>query len=223
MALSFDKRVAFYTKWKALFPAILLVAALFIVWDIWFTQTGVWDFNPEYLTGIYLAHLPLEEWLFFFTVPYACVFIYECIRVYLPCDLIGQKARYIFGGLALILLLTAALHFSKMYTAVTFISLAGVLIWMLLRGFPAYMGYFLIGYLVHLIPFFIVNGILTSYPVVIYNDAENLAIRLGTIPVEDTMYSMLLLLLNVGIFEYLRSYFQLPQPVKATGLPFGTK
>ena len=63
---------------------------------------------------------------------------------------------------------------------------------------------FLVSYLISLIPFFAVNGLLTSIPVVIYNDAENLGVRLGTIPFEDVFYGMLLMLGNIGIMEWSR-------------------
>jgi lycopene cyclase domain-containing protein len=63
-------------------------------------------------------------------------------------------------------------------------------------------------YLVLLIPFFIVNGILTGTglpaPVVMYNDEENLAIRLLTIPVEDIVYGFELFLVTVIFFEKLK-------------------
>ena len=81
LALSFDKRVAFYKKWKQLFTAMLFPAFLYIIWDIYFTANGVWSFNENYVCGIKLFNLPIEEVLFFFVVPYCCVFIYECICV----------------------------------------------------------------------------------------------------------------------------------------------
>ncbi|MGN6477917.1 MAG: lycopene cyclase domain-containing protein, partial [Flavipsychrobacter sp.] len=47
-----------------------------------------------------------------------------------------------------------------------------------------------------------VNGLLTSLPVVIYNDTENLGVRMYTIPVEDTFYGLFLLLGNITIMEW---------------------
>ena len=64
-------------------------------------------------------------------------------------------------------------------------------------------------YFVTLIPFFIVNGILTGSfipeEIVYYDHAQNLGIRLGTIPLEDMVYGMLMLLMNVTWFEWLKS------------------
>jgi lycopene cyclase domain-containing protein len=66
------------------------------------------------------------------------------------------------------------------------------------------MGRFYLAYLVSLIPFYIVNGLLTSIPIVMYNDAENVAFRVGTIPFEDHFYSLSMLLINILFFEYFR-------------------
>ena len=56
-----------------------------------------------------------------------------------------------------------------------------------------------------IIPFLIVNGFLTAIPVVLYNDAENLGVRIYSIPFEDTFYGMLLVLMNIVLYEKLRS------------------
>ena len=205
LLLSFDKRVSFFRSWKALLPSIVIVGAIFLVWDEWFTEMGVWGFTPDYLTGIYGGHLPLEEWLFFLTVPYACVFVYACLNFYVKKDILGRVARPIFMVLAVILLLLGILFFEKIYTSLTFLALS---IWLALNLFvwkPDWLGRFLLAYLVSLIPFLMVNGVLTALPVVWYNNAENLSLRLGSIPVEDTMYMMLLLLMNVNIYEWLLS------------------
>ncbi|HLO37554.1 MAG TPA: lycopene cyclase domain-containing protein, partial [Lacibacter sp.] len=82
--LSFDKKVAFYKKWKYLFPAMLLPALFFLVWDELKTRSGVWSFSDEHIAGAKLLSLPIEEVLFFFVVPYCCVFIYECVISYFP-------------------------------------------------------------------------------------------------------------------------------------------
>jgi len=64
---------------------------------------------------------------------------------------------------------------------------------------------FMITYLISIFPMLFVNGVLTALPVVIYNDTQNLDIRVGTIPVEDFIYSAILLVMNIGLYEWQRS------------------
>ena len=205
LALSFDKKVAFFRKWRYVFPAIIAVGLFFIAWDVWFTEMGVWSFNPEYLVGIYAWGLPLEEWLFFLTIPYACVFIYECLQAYFPKDILKEIAQPLALGMSGILLGLALWGVGQWYTQVTFLLAACLLVLNALVTRPHYLGRFFLAYVIHLIPFLIVNGILTSMPVVMYNDAENFGLRLGTIPVEDTIYSLLLFLMNINLYEYLKA------------------
>ena len=208
LALSFDKKVAFYKNWKYVFPAMIIPALLYIVWDIYFTAKGVWSFNEIYITGIKLYNLPLEEVLFFFIVPYCCVFIYACVRSYFP-NLKNKKGADLFlTVIAVGLLITGFIYLDKYYTGSTFI-FTGVFILLLylfrnyFKSFDAIS--FLVSYGICLIPFLIVNGFLTAIPVVVYNNAENLGIRIYTIPFEDAFYGMLLLLMNIVIYEKLKT------------------
>jgi len=162
LALSFDRRVHFYTYWRALFPAVLLVGALFIMWDVAFTAWGVWFFNPAYLTGVYLLNLPMEEWLFFFTIPYACLFIYECLRAYFPNAWEGKWVERLSLAWGILLIGGAAFNMDRMYTCVTFFSAGLVLILTGLSRQAFFLGRFFQMYLIHLIPFFVVNGVLTA-------------------------------------------------------------
>ncbi|WP_242928546.1 lycopene cyclase domain-containing protein [Pontibacter vulgaris] len=204
LLLSFDKRVAFYRNWASLFPAILVNAAVFMVWDALFTEAGVWGFNAEYLTGIYFFGLPLEEVLFFITVPYACVFIYEVLNAYISKDLLQPYAKTVIFLLVPVLLALAVFNISRLYTSITFMLLSVMLVVHYSVFGVKYMGRFFLAYLVHLVPFLLINGVLTYLPIVWYNNEYNLGVRLVSIPVEDTMYSMLMLLLTISVYEGLR-------------------
>lgn len=201
LLLSFDRKVAFYKGWFALWPAILANAAFFIAWDVVFTEVGVWGFNPEYLTGLYLLGLPIEEILFFITVPYACVFIYDVLKAYVRRDLLEPYAKGIAFILLIILPLVAIFNIGRAYTSVTFMLLALALLLHLKYFDTRYLGRFFMAYLVHLVPFLLVNGVLTYLPIVWYNNTYNLGLRIVSIPVEDTMYSMLMLLVTISLYE----------------------
>lgn len=205
LVLSFDKRVRFVQYWPAFFMAMLPVATFFLVWDYFFTAWGVWGFNEEYLIGIHLANMPIEEMLFFVVVPFACIFIYECFRYYIPKDYLKPAAPYFSAVLAIALPIIALFHIEALYTSVTFLLAAALLVLAQFVFKVKWMGWFYLAYFVSLVPFLIVNGILTSLPVVWYNNAHNLGIRLYTIPIEDTMYSLLLLLMNVWLYEGIKN------------------
>ncbi len=206
LALSFDKKVRFYKNWKFLFPAMMIPAFLYIIWDIYFTSKGVWSFNDQYVTGIQLGNLPVEEVLFFLVVPYCCVFIYECVRTYFPGLKNKRSADIILQLSGLVLLVAGLIFYNRYYTSWTFVLCA--LFIALIYGFKKYFNFdatsFLIAYAIILIPFLIVNGFLTAIPVVLYNDAENLGIRIYTIPFEDTFYGMLLVMMNIVIYDKLK-------------------
>lgn len=203
---SFYPKAAFYKQWKYALPAILVPGALFIIWDIYFTRWGVWGFNEAYLTGTTVINLPLEEWLFFICIPYACIFTYFAFRHLIKKEPFYRVKRPITWLLIIGSLTTGLLYHDHLYTSFTFIGLGLFLLVHLYVLKSDYLGWFYFTYMIILIPFFIINGILTGTgiedQVVWYNNEENLSIRIFTIPVEDAFYGMLLILMNVTLFEH---------------------
>lgn len=205
LARSFEPKLQYWRKWPGLFTGIAVMAAVFLIWDAIFTANGVWGFNPRYLTGPRFLHLPIEEWLFFLVVPYSCVFIYEALRYYVRRDVLGRIARPLSIALMLVLVVVGVLHIDRIYTAITFLCTAALLALHVFVLKSPWLGRFYLGYAVSLIPFFLMNGILTGWllpePIVWYNNAENLGIRMNTIPIEDSQYLLFFLLLTVTFYE----------------------
>ena len=114
------------------------------------------------------------------------------------------------------MVVTTALYTPKLYTSITSLLLALLLI-VALSNRVKYLDRFFVVYAIILLPFFISNGLLTgSYldePIVWYNNDYNLGIRLFTIPVEDAFYAMLMLLANIAGYEWLK--FKSVKPLQA--------
>ena len=70
------------------------------------------------------------------------------------------------------------------------------------KEFTKHLTHFFFTFLLTFFPMLIVNGILTSLPVVEYNSLHICQLRIYTIPVEDFAYGFLLLLMSVFVFEY---------------------
>jgi len=211
LIVTFHPRFKFYKRWNALWPALILPAIFFIIWDIFFTAQGVWGFNPEHLSGIYVFNLPLEEVMFFIAIPYACMFTYDVLKENINIKFKRNYLNDFMFILALGLLVTGFLNMDKLYTSVTFISTALFLLIHIYYFHNRFLDYFFVAYaIIYFFPFLIVNGLLTgsiiNEPVVWYNNAENLGIRVFTIPVEDFVYGMFLYLMNTSLYEFLLSY-----------------
>jgi lycopene cyclase domain-containing protein len=204
----------FSKKWKYILPGIGISAIFFLLWDELFTSLGVWGFNPDYLSGIYIFSLPVEEVLFFFCIPYACLFTYFALNNLIEKDHLFPHQELISSLLIFLLLIIGGYYINKLYTGVTFMATGLLLAFIMLKLRTRYMGRFYLAFGVLLIPFLIVNGILTGSfidaPVVWYNNEENLGVRIGTIPVEDVIYGMLMLLVPISIAENLeeRAYYK---------------
>lgn len=204
LILSFDKNLKFYRNVKYILASILIVSSAYIVWDIIATNRGDWAFSEQHLLGIYFYVLPLEEILFFITVPYSCIFIYETIKFYINEKVYPIKKNiFLFPVISFIVL---ALVFNKQaYTfTVLLYSAAFFLLGVLTNSKLLTSKIFWISILICFVPFFIVNYFLTSIPVVTYNDSAFSAIRVLTIPLEDFLYSFSMVSLWILFYEFFR-------------------
>lgn len=220
--LSFHKSVAFYKNFKALFVGLLFMCAIYIPWDILFTHWGIWNFNSTYTLPPRWFLLPIEEWLFFMAVPFACVFTFECVR-YFKKTAPSQKFTKISG--TTIALIAAGLSVyagvEKLWYTFSAALLCGALLFFHLQRKSEFLGYLLYAWFILLIPFFISNGILTGLhfyeydllntskvditeAIVRYNNKYNLGIRIWSVPVEDFFYGLAMVLLTVTPYEHLR-------------------
>lgn len=193
--LSFDKKVYFKQYWPALFKSIFFVGLIFIIWDVFFTYMGIWGFNSFYHLPFKIFHLPVEEMLFFLTIPYACSFIYKTLKAYFNIPM-KEFYGYVWIVLIIISFLIVILFWGSLYTKVTFMY-SIVLLYILYNNPSANQPYYFWAYVISIVPFILVNGLLTGMftpePVVWYNDAENLGMRLISIPLDDFSYSFNLL------------------------------
>lgn len=207
LAVSFHPRIKLYKSWPSLFAAIFLVLIPYIIWDIYFTQQGYWGFNETYLLGVFILDLPIEEWLFFICIPYACIFTHKSVLTINPKLSVSPKSTKVISAIiATVLISTVALNTGKAYTAISGL-FALVALALAFKTDKKLLGQYYCTFLFMLIPFFIVNGILTGSfiadEVVWYNDVENLGIRLFTIPIDDVGYAFSLLLLNLLLYTKL--------------------
>jgi lycopene cyclase domain-containing protein len=204
-AYSFEKRMKYSKRWKNIFPSLIITALFFIVWDIIFTKIGVWSFNPRYHSGVEFFGLPIEEWLFFICIPYSSIFIHFAFQYFFPnVALSDATVKKIYWVLMFILIPVVVFNYDRWYTFVN-LSLFVIVITIAVFKVGQILNTYFITFLIILIPFLIVNGILTGSfidePVVFYNDNENLGIRIGTIPIEDVGYAFTMLLMSLILIK----------------------
>jgi len=203
---SFHPKIQFYKTWKQFFLASIIVAFFFVIWDSIFTYLQVWSFNPRYVIGIYFLKLPIEEILFFICIPFSCVFTFFCLDKFYNLSWSDKMEKSFVIIFFSVLVLIGLIFGSRLYTSITLISCAFTCVFLKFIFRVKWFGKAISVYAILLIPFLIVNGILTGsglqQPVVIYNKTEIMNIRLFTIPVEDAFYGLELFILTLGIYKY---------------------
>jgi len=67
------------TSLRTLVKPIAVLYVIGVVWDAVAVTQGWWTFSEEGILGLKLI-LPIEEYIFMFTIPLLCISVYETIR-----------------------------------------------------------------------------------------------------------------------------------------------
>lgn len=84
LPLEFFLQAKVYRRWQRMLLSVLPVAAVFLVWDVLAVSAGWWWFDENYITGLFLGSMPIEEILFFLIVPVCGLLTYEGVRFFKP-------------------------------------------------------------------------------------------------------------------------------------------
>lgn len=195
LIFSFERRwVKFYKKLKPILVSLLIVGIFFISWDVFATSRGHWSFNPDYVYNIKFLGLPLEEILFFVTVPYSCLFVYESIIHFLGDKNLFSPRKWLFKIIGLLITLSAFVFLTEEYTFLAIFSVGvSVLFVSLVNGEMFSSRAYWIYTILTLGLFLIFNYILTSFPVVQYSSDAISGFRVLTIPIEDFLFNLSML------------------------------
>jgi lycopene cyclase domain-containing protein len=188
-----------------MFPAIIFTGAIFTILNKRFCEAEIISFNNNYLVGTSILNLPVEEWLFLLVMSLLSVSVYILVKIKFS----EFEKPKVFIAASLILLVvfgfTAWVSRQKSYPFFLFFLLTIYFGYTIFRNrFKAHLTKFFLAYLISVIPFFLIKGILNTLPVIFYNYEQTLGIRIFSVNVEDFGYYFLLTLMNITIFEYLR-------------------
>ncbi|MBN1465445.1 lycopene cyclase domain-containing protein, partial [candidate division KSB1 bacterium] len=145
------------------------------------------------------------EWLFFISVPFACLFIWEILTFFL-----AGRALKVFDHLRLLALLIMPLGVwiaatGKEYTGIVLIVFSLVLLLdKLLKTDITLDGRYYAFLAIQIGLTLIFNGYLTARSVVLYDQSYQLDFRIVTIPVEDFLYGISHILLTIIVYTKMK-------------------
>lgn len=199
------KQLDFARNSKFIILAVLINVFVFSVPTEFLTRLKVIVFNPPYLTGLTLWELPVEELLLSLVLPLCGLSVYLFLNARFP-DNTSEKYSLAVSNIMLGICI-AMLYFGhqKLYTVFTFAFLLVFLLYIEYVNKLRFMYKFYRAYLVTLVPFYLVHGVITSLPVLQYNSAETLNFNLFHIPFESHFYFMAMLLLSIYLFELFKT------------------
>ncbi len=202
----FSRQIKHVSRWRLKLLVSGIVMIPYVIWDA-LVAGSHWWFNDAYTLNFRLFGLPIEEWLFFITVPFGCLLVWETLPH--TDSWLGRlkSLRYVRTSLYTTLPIGVwVFSTGKQYTGLVLfcfglVALVDTLLRvdLLLRP-KTYLYLVIVSVLI-----LVFNGYLTARPVVLYGEAYQVGYRILTIPLEDIGYGFTLMLFNTMLYEKLRT------------------
>lgn len=206
MLLSFDRKVRYVVYWSKVFISLGIVMIPFLLWDM--AVTGIhWHFNDRFTLDFRLFGLPLGEWLFFISVPFASLFIWQIIVTHQRIKWMNNKNLLVVIAVIGCSACCLFMLWNKIYTSLVCLFVVFTIFFdqiIKTHLFSQKRTYLFLFILTGLI--FIFNGYLTARPVVLYDSKYLTDVRIWTIPIEDFGYGYALILLCTILFEKIKDH-----------------
>ena len=202
----FSRQIRQISHWRLKLLVSGIVMIPYIIWDAIVTGSHWW-FNEAYTLDFRLLGLPIGEWLFFLTVPFGCLLVWETLPSADSWLVQLKFLRYIRAVLYAALPIGVWIFSTgRQYTGLVLfcfglVGLVDMLLNVNLLLKPK--TYLYLGIISVLILVF--NGYLTARPVVLYGEAYQSGYRILTIPIEDFGYGFTLMLFNAMLYEKLKA------------------
>lgn len=186
---------------KTILPSFL-VAIIFSGLALLLTILTVWQFNGVYVMGINYKTYPVEQSMFFFSFSFAGLNIYQYLNEKFPNNKLQQfslTASNLVLGVCVAILFFG---YSKWYTAITFGTLFGLLLYIEYVNKLRFMYRFYRAYVASLILFAVCFVLISQLPITTYLPAETLKMNVADIPIESFFFIMAMLLMAVYVLEW---------------------
>ena len=205
VASQFSPRIRQVSRWRLKLFVIGIVIIPYVIWDA-LVAGSHWWFNATYTLDFRLLGLPIGEWLFFITVPFGCLLVWETLPHTDRWLARLKSLRYVRVLYTALPLGIWVFSTGRQYTGLVLfcfglVALVDTLLGvdLLLRP-KTYLYLAIVSVLI-----LVFNGYLTARPVVLYGEAYQIGYRVLTIPLEDFGYGFTLVLFNTMLYEKFRT------------------
>ena len=204
-ALMLDHKVIGVDKIKSTILPSIIVTFVFSEVAVFLTGLKAWNFNLVYLIGSSYRGLPLEEYLFLFAFSFAGLGVYNYLNAKFPKNELQKYSLTLSNIMMGICIAFIFFGYDKWYTVITFSFLILLLFGVEYINKLRFMYRFYRVFVVMLIPFYIIYGIICNLPILQYDIKQNIRFSLFKIPFENYFFTMATLLLGVYLLETLKS------------------